>query len=139
MSITNALDTVILDGLHICCGYADGSGNSTGAGIYIGADNEHPIIIRHCTIEGNQAVERSALHNQAITVIDSAMISNTVIEGTSGGSILNSGVGAHLYLINTTITQECINCPEVITNREGATLHVGESVSIEKDDEWIAG
>ncbi|MBK8829902.1 MAG: fibronectin type III domain-containing protein [Saprospiraceae bacterium] len=133
VKIANAPDTVILDGLHICCGYADGSGNTTGAGIYISADNDHPIILRHCTIEGNVAIEGASLHNQAVTLIDSSSISNTVIEGTSGGSILNTGIGAQLSLINTTITQECINCPEAITNRAGATLQIQEGVTIEKD------
>ena len=109
------------------------SGNTTGAGIYISADNDHPIILRHCTIEGNVAIEGASLHNQAVTLIDSSSISNTVIEGASGGSILNTGIGAQLSLINTTITQECINCPEAITNRAGATLQIQEGVTIEKD------
>jgi len=133
LMMDSTMDTILVDGIHICYGYADITGNTTGAGIFISADNDSPIYIRQCHIDGNVAIEGSSLHNQAITVIEESTITNVVIEGISGSSILNSGAGANLTLINTTITQQCINCPEVIKNTSGAQLKLEQSVIIEKE------
>ena len=133
IEIVNVLDTVILDGFHICCGYGDGPQDSFGGGLSVAYSNREPVLVRQCQIEGNYALQGSSIYNLAKLIIDDSAITNDVIGGVTGCSILNSGDHANLHILNTSITQQCTNCPEVIQNSNGAILNVSASVTIEKE------
>jgi hypothetical protein len=129
----NNIDTVFLDGLHIRDGYADGPADMFGGGIMIGLSNREPVVITNCVFENNFAVQGSSVFNQSKAFIEGSDINNEVIEGTTGCSILNAGSHANLSLTNTSITQQCINCPDVIQNINGATLIATDNVNVEKE------
>lgn len=133
LSIQNGTDTLLLDGLNICCGYADGDQESVGGGIHIASSNTGPVYLHQCTVTGNYALEGSSLYNAATTWIDASTLTSEVIEGTTGSAILNTGETANLSLSNTSVIQLCATCSEVIRNLDGATLTVEESVLLEKE------
>jgi hypothetical protein len=104
-----------------------------GGGIMIGLSNREPVVITNCVFENNFAVQGSSVFNQSKAFIEGSDINNEVIEGTTGCSILNAGSHANLSLTNTSITQQCINCPDVIQNINGATLIATDNVNVEKE------
>ncbi len=131
--IQNNTDSIRLDGLQICCGYADGLIDTTGAGLYISSSSLGPITLYQCQIENNFAHEGSSIYNEANASIFNSSIHSEINETFFGCSILNAGAFAHLRLVNTTVTHLCDSCPEVIRNLNNALLTVEESVVIEKE------
>jgi hypothetical protein len=134
LDIRNTVDTVRFDGLHITDGYADGPADMYGGGILISFSNRKPIVLRDCTINNNYAVQGSSIFNQGKVIIETSHISNEVLEGITGCSILNAGEMANMSLFNTTVVQQCANCPDVIQNINGATLIATEDVIVEKTE-----
>ena len=133
VQIQNTTDTVLFDGLIICCGNANVSPDTSGGGIHISSSNTGPVILQQCNFEGNNAVEGSSLYNESVTIIENSSLTNEIPEGESGCSILNTGIGTALTLINTSIMQHCINCSHIIKSVDGAHLIIDETVNIEKD------
>ena len=133
LELHSTQDTVLFDGLEIHDGYADGPADLFGGGVYIAMNNREPVIFLNCQFENNFGIQGSSVYNQSAVIFESSSITNEVIEGTTGCSILNAGIFAHLTLINTMIEQHCITCPEVIQNINGATLLAKENVIIEKE------
>ena len=127
-------DTVLLDGLHIRDGYADGGGNNgSGGGLFISYTNRHPIILRNCHLDNNHGLTGSSILNEGPTWIENCVIHSPVIEGLTGCSILNTGALAKLKLENTSVIQTCTSCPEIIRNLSAAQLDAKESVILEQD------
>ena len=133
LEITNTIDTVILDGLHICCGYADGPSDAFGGGMIVSFTNREPVKLTQCMVEGNYAIQGSSIYNQGKVIIESSAIHNEVVEGVTGCSILNEGTHAIMSLDNSNIIQQCNTCPEVILNINGAIMNVSATVSVEKE------
>ncbi len=133
LEITGTLDTVILDGLHLCCGYADGPSDAFGGGMFVSMSNRKPVKLIQCSIDGNYAIQGSSIYNQGKMIIDGTVITNEVIDGVTGCSILNEGEFAIMSLDNSNIIQQCNSCTEAIKNTNGAILNVSATVSIEKE------
>lgn len=132
IQIFNTIDTTWLDGLHIIKGYADGPTDQSGGGMYIAVSNRKPVVLKDCLFEDNYAITGSSIFNASEVILDQCTLTNTVIEGVTGCSVLNSGSRSKMTLKNSTATQYCSNCPEVIRNQDSANLQVEESVMIEK-------
>ena len=114
-------------------GFADGAEDSFGGGIYIAGTNTELVIVQNCQVQENYALQGSSLYNQAESHIENSTIHNTVIPGITTCSVLNTGLQASLTLNNCIILQECVVCPEIIRNINGAILLVNNTVSIEKE------
>jgi hypothetical protein len=129
--VRNTADSTVLDGLQIQGGYADGPGHTNGGGLLVESTNSGIVLIRNCNINNNYAVNGSAFANAATLIVQGSVISNTVIDGETGGAILNSGPGADLTLMNSTVEQTCMPCPEVLLNTNGAVSRMVETVGLE--------
>jgi hypothetical protein len=114
-------------------GFADGAGHTAGGGLLVENSNTSVILVRNCKINNNYAVSGSAVSNAAQLVIKESIIRNTVIDGVTGGAILNSGPVANLTLMNSAVEQTCTPCPEVLLNAAGAVNKIIESVVIEQE------
>jgi hypothetical protein len=130
---TNTLDTNRIDGLHICCGYADQPGFSSGGGLYYAASNREPLYIHESAFEGNAALEGSSIFNAGQMQLSNTVIEETSVPGVTSSSILNTGVFADLHLLQTTITQICTSCGQVIRNVNEAKLTIQESTQLQQD------
>lgn len=133
LRILNTIDSVWLDGLQIRNGYADGPSDLSGGGLYIAQSNRNPVVINNCLLENNYAISGSSVFNAAEALLIQTTINNTVLEGITGCSLLNTSSRARLTLKNSMVKQTCTNCPESIRNQDGAHLLVEESVLIEKE------
>jgi hypothetical protein len=131
--VRNTVDSTLLDGLQIVGGFADGAGHTAGGGLLVENSNTSVILVRNCKINNNYAVSGSAVSNAAQLVIKESIIRNTVIDGVTGGAILNSGPVANLTLMNSAVEQTCTPCPEVLLNAAGAVNKIIESVVIEQE------
>ncbi len=126
--VHNTMDTTILDGITICCGNADGIGQSHGGGIYNAVTNMQSLVLHNCILEGNQAMSGSAIYNAARILVKLSTINSE----HTGSIILNTSPLAELTLQNTNILQ-CDGCGEAVENTNGALIQVIEEVGIEKD------
>jgi hypothetical protein len=90
------------------------------------------VLVRNCNINNNNAINGSAFANAAILIVQGSLISNTVIDGETGGAILNSGPNADLTLMNSTVEQTCMPCPEVLLYMNGAVSRIVETVGLER-------
>jgi acid phosphatase type 7 len=133
IKVQNIVDTLLLDGLHICCGYADGPSDQKGGGLFVTFSNREPVILNQCTLESNYALQGSSIFNQAETWVQECLITNTVIEGVTGSSILNSGGLSKMKLTNSTVRQDCDTCPDALQNLNGGIIYVEDDVSVEKE------
>ena len=132
IKIENTLDTVRLDGLKICCGYADGEDNDKGGGVYYDLSNHAYLILDHCMIENNVAENGSSIYNSWQTILKNCNVQDEEVPGLTGCSILNEGVKAVLSLNNVIIGHQFTSCTEVIRNLNGAKLIVIDSATLEK-------
>ncbi|MDQ3018027.1 MAG: hypothetical protein M3R25_15045, partial [Bacteroidota bacterium] len=126
------VDTVLMDGFRICCGYANLPGEETGGGIYIDATNTSIIQISDCVLTLNKAPDGSAIFNRSRLLIEDCLISNDPGAFIPGSLILNSGPSAELHITNSQVTQLCPGCPEAIRNTGGAIMKVSASVIIDR-------
>ena len=131
--VQNNVDTVVIDGVHIRDGYADGPADLFGGGVMIAISNREPVMITNCNFDNNYAIQGSSVFNQSKAVINASLIHNAVIEGTTGCSVLNAGSHAILTILNTSVTQQCNTCPDIIQNINGATLIANDNVTIERE------
>lgn len=131
--VSNVVDTVLLDGLTICCGYADGASHDSGGGLFIASSNREFVKLRNCTLTDNHALFGSSIYNEAQLILDATTIINQVIPGIAGGSILNTGIKTHLNIIGSNIVQICTTCPKAIENVDGANIMITNTVNIEKE------
>lgn len=132
MLITNILDTVLIDGLNICCGYADVSGHDTGGGLYVSSTVREPVFLHDCSLSDNHAIYGSSVYNGSKLILDHCSITNHINPG-AGGSILNTGNKASLTLTGSSLLQYCTNCPKAIENLNDAKIIIINSVTIEKE------
>ena len=133
VQVQNTMDTVLFDGLFICCGNANAGADTTGGGMHISSSNAGPVIVKQCNFEGNNAVAGSSLYNSSATILENSILTNETPEVATGCSILNTGTGTSLTLINTSILQHCTNCFHIIKSADGAHLIIYDSVNIERD------
>ncbi|MBK9981776.1 MAG: metallophosphoesterase [Saprospiraceae bacterium] len=131
--VINAIDTVLIDGLSICCGYADVAGHDTGGGLYISSSNRKPVKLHDCKLLDNHALFGSSIFNESELILDHCSVTNQPITGVAGGSILNTGIKTILTLNMSTILQYCTTCPKAIENVNGGNVKVLNAVSVEKE------
>ena len=132
IQIENLQDTLRLDGLKICCGYADGINEDEGGGIHVDVSSQAPVVVFNCMLENNTAEEGNSVYNAGKILLQECNISDHEIIGLTGSSIFNTGGTAELTLFNTAITQICQSCQEVIRNVNGAKLTVDQSSTLLK-------
>lgn len=130
--IENTTDTVRLDGVKICCGYANVEGDDKGGGVYFDISNHSYLVMDHCLMENNVAVSGSSLFNLWQVILRNCNLQDIEVPGLSGCSILNSGPKASIQLINTIVGKQCSNCAEVVRNVNGAKITVEAATTLEK-------
>lgn len=131
--VMNAIDTVLIDGLSICCGYADVAGHDTGGGLYVSLSNRKPVRLHDCKLTDNHALYGSSVFNESELIFDHCSVTNQPITGAAGGSILNTGSKTILTLNVSTILQYCTTCPKAIENVNGANIKVVNAVNVERE------
>ncbi len=117
-------DTMMLDGLIIRDGYANGEQNNYGGGLVATITCSAPIYVNNCLFQNNVAVEGSSVYNQAEMQIENSTLTDQEIPGLTSSSILNAGHRARLTLKATTLIQACTICHKAIKNLSQAKLSV---------------
>ncbi|HLF63055.1 MAG TPA: FN3 domain-containing metallophosphoesterase family protein [Saprospiraceae bacterium] len=126
--VQSIMDTVLFDGIAICCGNADSLNNTTGGGLYVSETNMQPVLLRNCVLSDNNASAGSALYNEANAILEQSIINSS---GTAS-AILNTGPLAELTLQNTVI-HHCMGCDEAVKNVGGAVMNSREGVEIKRE------
>jgi hypothetical protein len=132
VQVSQLSDTLVLDGIDICCGYADVPGHDQGGGLLVDTSNSSPVFVNQSHFFENAASEGSSVFNGAVLHLDSCMIANQTINGLTQSSVHNEGQNAFLKINNSTITQLCSVCHEIIKNVQGAQIQFENSVSLIK-------
>jgi hypothetical protein len=128
--IDSVSDSIVIDGITITGGNANGVNDPSGGGILVGSSNTGTVRLINCRLENNLANEGSAIINNAILDLSDCTIISA--EENGGSCILNAGPAAILSLLRVNIHQQCIQCPQAIQNITGAMLHVTD-VQLEKN------
>ena len=130
---TNTIDSNRLDGITICCGYADQPGHAQGGGLYYEVSNRELLTLHGCTMEDNIAMEGSSICNESKMTIAQSQVHDTRIMGITNSSVLNTGSLASLKLVSSQVTQTCTSCAPVIQNQLGATFIVEDASGLNQE------
>jgi hypothetical protein len=126
--IQNTSDTTRIDGVGICCGNADGTGHTSGAGVYVSATNAGHVLLFNAAIMTHSVVMGNAVFNASNLILEQC----SIVSDHTSSVIYNDGALARLTLKNTSV-QQCNGCGEAIINLGGSVTTVTEEVEINKE------